>query len=83
MPTTTITTKGQVTIPAEIRVSLGLRAGDRLVLEVSDNGFIAVVERPPQPADVRGVFHHAARPGTSRAEERAAYVTELTRQSVS
>jgi antitoxin PrlF len=30
MPTATVTSKGQVTIPAEVRRALGLRSGSRL-----------------------------------------------------
>ncbi|WP_019588368.1 AbrB/MazE/SpoVT family DNA-binding domain-containing protein [Deinococcus apachensis] len=73
MKHTTLTSKGQVTIPAEIREALHLQAGDRLVLTLAEDGFTASVERAPRVADVRGRFRHAARPGTSRAEERAAF----------
>jgi antitoxin PrlF len=76
MSHTTLTSKGQVTIPAEIRAALHLQAGDRLVLNLTGTGFTASVERPPRVADVRGVFRHAARPGVTRAEERAAYEAE-------
>ncbi|MFK7603636.1 AbrB/MazE/SpoVT family DNA-binding domain-containing protein [Deinococcus sp. SM5_A1] len=70
---TTLSSKGQVTIPAEIRTALDLQAGDRLRLEVTTDGFTAVVERAPKVSEVRGVFRHAARPGTTRAQERAAF----------
>ncbi len=39
---TTITSKGQVTVPANIREQLNLRAGDRLDFEI-ENGTIRVV----------------------------------------
>lgn len=39
---TTITSKGQVTVPAEIREKLNLRTGDRLDFEI-ENGAIRVV----------------------------------------
>lgn len=77
MARTTLTSKGQVTVPAEIREALRLQAGDRLVLELTENGFTASVERSPKVADVRGIFKHAARSGTTRAEERAAYEAEV------
>ncbi len=72
MPRTTLSTKGQVTIPAEIREALRLQAGDRLVLTLTDNGFTAAIERTPRVADVVGRFRHAARPSATHAEERAA-----------
>lgn len=70
---TTLSSKGQVTIPAEIRTALDLQAGDRLRLEVTADGFTAVVERAPKVSEVRGRFRHAACPGTSRAQERNAF----------
>jgi antitoxin PrlF len=82
MPHTTLTSKGQVTIPAEIREALHLQAGDRLVLSLTENGFTASIERPPRIADVYGIFRHAARPGTIRAEERAAYEAEVAGKHV-
>ncbi len=37
---TTITVKGQVTIPKEIRKALGLRPGDRVVFEKEGNTIV-------------------------------------------
>jgi antitoxin PrlF len=34
----TITSKGQVTVPREVRRLLGVRAGDRLLFESDDSG---------------------------------------------
>lgn len=83
MPRTTLSTKGQVTIPAEIREALHLQAGDRLILSLTENGFAAAVERVPKVADVRGRFKHAARPGTTHAEERAAIEEAVGRKYAS
>jgi AbrB family looped-hinge helix DNA binding protein len=44
MQTSTITTKGQVTIPAEMRKRLGLKAGDQVGF-IMDNDGIRVVPR--------------------------------------
>ena len=46
MATSTLTSKGQVTIPKEIRRRLRLRAGDRLDFRLGNNGQLTVV-----PAD--------------------------------
>lgn len=44
MTTSTLTSEGQVTIPKEIRDRLGLKEGDRLAIELDDQG--RVVLRP-------------------------------------
>ena len=49
MPSATITSKGQVTIPKEVRQVLGLEVGDRLAFEVRDDG---VVEIHPETVDI-------------------------------
>ncbi len=78
MPHTTLTSKGQVTVPAEIRQSPRLQAGDRLVPHFTDNGFAASVERTPKVEEVYSFFRHAARPGT--AKERAAFEEAVVRK---
>ena len=37
-----ITTKGQVTIPQELRRLLGVRPGDKIAFEASDNGKVII-----------------------------------------
>jgi AbrB family looped-hinge helix DNA binding protein len=49
MPTSTISSKGQVTIPKEVRDTLGLEVGDRLAFEVREDG---VVEIHPETVDI-------------------------------
>lgn len=39
MPTATLTTKGQVTIPANVRQRLGLTSGDRIDFVEIEGGF--------------------------------------------
>jgi len=40
MSTLTITTKGQVTLPAELRKSVGIEPGDKVVIEVEDGEIV-------------------------------------------
>lgn len=61
MATSTLTSKGQVTIPKSIRERLGLRVGDRLVFRIDDQGKLVV---EPETAErlgrVPGLLHHLA-----------------------
>ncbi len=72
MSRTTVTSKGQVTIPVDIREALKLRAGDRLLLDLTEDGFSAVVLRRPSPSELRGVLSRYAKAGMSREDEREA-----------
>jgi AbrB family looped-hinge helix DNA binding protein len=45
MPNAKITSKGQVTIPAEVRAALGLKQGDMLAFEVQAE-YVVVRKRP-------------------------------------
>ena len=45
MPSSTLTSKGQVTLPVEIRRKLGLKPGDRLYFDIQDDGLIRVDPR--------------------------------------
>ncbi|MGH9465377.1 MAG: AbrB/MazE/SpoVT family DNA-binding domain-containing protein [Thermoanaerobaculia bacterium] len=49
MPSTTITSKGQVTIPKKVRETLGVHQGDRLVFDIWPDGRITVAAERPQP----------------------------------
>jgi AbrB family looped-hinge helix DNA binding protein len=50
----TITSKGQVTIPAEIRKHLGVRQGDKLSFVIDDAGDVALKVAPyPTVASLR------------------------------
>ena len=51
MSTATVTTKGQITIPVEVRRRLGLASGDRVEFVEVDGGFAI----KPALADVRSL----------------------------
>jgi len=44
MPSSTVTSKGQITIPADMRDALGLKPGDRVSFELEKDGLIRVVK---------------------------------------
>lgn len=63
MSTATITSKGQITIPAEVREALGLGAGDRISFEETAPGQYSFVPVRKQPVSVlKGMFGRVKRP---------------------
>lgn len=62
MATATMTTKGQVTVPVDVRERLGLGAGSRIEFVELENGLFAI---RPAVADVRslkGLLRKPAKP---------------------
>lgn len=51
MPTSTVTTKGQITLPRDVRETLGLNAGDKVDFVEVEGGFKLV----PLRKDVRAL----------------------------
>lgn len=67
MATSTLTSKGQVTIPKEIRDRLGLREGDRLAIELDAQGRVVLRPESRDPLGrLPGLLRHLApeRPAT-------------------
>lgn len=62
----TVTTKGQVTIPKDVRDRLGIKPSDRVDFVVKDDHVILIPVRPLR--ELRGVVR--AMPGSSLASER-------------
>lgn len=71
MPRTTITSKGQMTVPQEVRTALRLSQGDQLQIEVLANGFEARVVRRPTVASLQGILRSEVLYQGQEAEERA------------
>jgi AbrB family looped-hinge helix DNA binding protein len=55
MPTSTITAKGQITIPKEIRKALGLKAADRLLV-LQEKGRVILYPIRGNVLDVHGAI---------------------------
>ena len=71
MATTTLTSKGQLTLPKEVRDRLKLHTGDRLVVHVQEDGTILL---QPVTVDVEalyGLLPKPARPVSLEEMERA------------
>ncbi len=62
MPTATLTSKGQTTIPQKIRAHLGLRPGDRLEFVVQADGSVLMVPATVRLAVLQGVLPPPGRP---------------------
>ncbi len=54
MPSAKLTSKGQITIPKEVRKALGLHTGDRLAFRVHDDGTVAVETEKVSLKSLRG-----------------------------
>lgn len=68
----TLTTKGRVTLPAQIRAALKLAAGARLDFVLQDDGSIRVVPVSRDPLAVGAVLPRPPRGPTSEEDIRAA-----------
>ncbi len=62
MAAATVTSKGQITIPAKVRDALGLDAGDRLEFVPLEEGGFAIIPANKSIHDLKGML---AKPGKS------------------
>ncbi len=56
MPSTTLTSKGQVTIPKVVRDELGLREGDRVAFRILEDGKVVVEPETIDLLDLKGIL---------------------------
>lgn len=61
MPTATVTTKGQITIPADVRAQLGLRPGSRLAFVATREGAFEIHVQAASVRDLKGAVPAPAR----------------------
>ena len=57
----TVTSKGQMTIPAHVREALGISAGDRLELVLNGRGGMDLVKKTRSHKDIIGSLAHLAK----------------------
>ena len=67
MAVATVTSKGQITLPKEIRERLGVRAGDRVRFRETADGSVVV---EPETGDLMELFGVLKRPGGRRVSMR-------------
>jgi AbrB family looped-hinge helix DNA binding protein len=76
MPTATLTSKGQITLPKEVRTRLGVDTGDRVeFIELPEGGFLlmaatrdirelkGIIPRPARPVSIEDMNQAVARMG--------------------
>jgi antitoxin PrlF len=67
---TTMSSKGQVTIPREVRERLGLQAGDKIAWSLLSNGTVVVRPKTRRLTDLVGMLTQPAQPGVTVEEMR-------------
>ena len=63
MPTSSLTSKGQTTIPVEVRRKLGLRPGDKIDFVIGDDGLVTLRPATSDVTELKGLLK---RPGQKR-----------------
>ena len=61
MSTSTLTSKGQVTIPSKVRASMGLDTGDRIEFIEMDDGTFTIMAATHTVKDLKGMIRKPAR----------------------
>ena len=62
MSTATLTSKGQVTIPAKVRASMGLDTGDRIEFIEMDDGTFTIIAATHSVKELKGMIRKPAKP---------------------
>ena len=61
MPYSTVTSKGQITVPKAVRERLALQPGDRLSFVIHDDGTVTVEAETVDLASLKGVLKAGGR----------------------
>jgi len=75
----TITSKGQITIPAQVRSKLGIGAGDRIEFVETAQGQFSIVAASRSVRELNGLFHDRRRKPVTIADMNAAIVERAAR----
>ena len=71
MSTATLTSKGQITIPAQVRAELGVNTGDRIEFIEIGEGQFAIVAATRSVKELDGIFRDRVRKPVSIEEMNA------------
>jgi AbrB family looped-hinge helix DNA binding protein len=75
----TLTSKGQITIPVQVRTALGVDAGDRIEFVEIEKGQFAIVAATRSVRELNGLFHRKGRKPVSIEEMNAAIAKGASR----
>ena len=62
MSTSTLTSKGQTTIPKDVRKRLNLHPGDRLEFVIDEDGRVLVLPASVDASELAGILKRPAKP---------------------
>ncbi len=71
MSASTLTSKGQTTIPKDIRDALGLKASDELIFTLLTDGTVVMRAKTKSLRDLAGSWK-ASKPAATKSQKRAA-----------
>lgn len=74
MPTATVTSKGQVTIPQKIRELLKVKTGDQIDFIVDKKGRVMILGATTSIRDLKGILHRPGRKPVSLKEMEEAII---------
>ena len=78
MAAATLTSKGQITIPATVRSALNLETGDRVEFVQLQEGQFAIIPATRSVRELNGIFHDKRRKTVSIEEMNAAIARRAT-----
>jgi AbrB family looped-hinge helix DNA binding protein len=68
MLTATLTTKGQITIPLEVRERLGLKAGDQIEFQLGPSGEVVITSKRIPFEEIQGILRSPGQKAVSVRE---------------
>jgi len=71
MPSATLTSKGQITIPKEVREALGVDTGDRVEFVAEEKGVYRVVAATRDVRHLKGIIDKPSKPVSVEEMNRA------------
>jgi AbrB family looped-hinge helix DNA binding protein len=80
MPTATVTSKGQITIPKEVRELLRVEAGDQVDFSLNERGDIVVRSATADVRELRGLLKRSRRRPVSVEGMNASILREHARK---